>query len=255
MPSPFPGMNPYLEQSDLWQDFHNRYIGALGDALAALVRPRFFVKIEEHLLIHDHRDNTEEYTGNADVSVGSVSEIAGHGGGVGVLLAPVRVKVPVTEFERQPYLEIHDRQSREIVSVLELLSPGNKKNGALRRQYMYKRSRTLKSWASYVEIDLLRGGLRMPLEPPPTSDYYVMVSRYEDRPEVGCWPISLRDPLPTIPVPLPSPENEVLLDLQAIFHVVFDRAYYQDHIYSGKPAPRLSAEDAKWAASLIGPQS
>jgi hypothetical protein len=243
-------MNPYLEQSDVCQDFHNRYVSALGDALAALVRPRFFVKIEEHLFVHDERDESPEYTGNADVSVAS-EDPPENGSGVSVLTSPVRVKVLVPELERQPYLEIRDRQDRSIVAVVELLSPSNKKPGALRRQFLYKRSQVLCSWASYVEIDLLGGGLRVPFEPQPTSEYSVIVSRYEERPSVGLWPIGLREALPTIPVPLPGPVDHVKLDLQEVFHVVFDRAYYKDHIYGGKPMPSLSPADAAWAAGLI----
>jgi hypothetical protein len=248
-------MNPYLEQSDLWQDFHDRYVPALGDALAALVRPRFFVKIEEHLFVHDQRDDTEEYTGNADVSVGAPPGTGDNGGGVGVIVSPMRVKVHVPELERQPYLAILDRQSRQVVTVVEVLRPTNKKSGALRRQFLYKRSQILSRWASYVEIDLLRGGSRMPLEPPPTCDYCVISSRYEDRPEVPFWPIGLREPLPPIPVPLPPPMDQVILDLQAVLHTVYDRAFYKDHIYGGKINPPLSPADAAWAAALISANS
>jgi hypothetical protein len=49
MPSPFPGMNPYLEQPDAWQDFHQGYIARARDALAAQVLPKYFVKLEEHI--------------------------------------------------------------------------------------------------------------------------------------------------------------------------------------------------------------
>jgi hypothetical protein len=202
MPSPFPGMNPYLEQSHIWQDFHDRFVPALGDALAALVSPHFIVKIEEHLFLHDPRDDMSEHLGNADVSVASNGGAAERPQSTGVITSPKVVRLPIVDLERQPFLEIHDRQDK-VVSVIEVLSPSNKKSGPFRRQFIYKRAQVLVSWASYVEVDLLRGGERMPLEAAPASDYCVMVSRYEDRPDVGYWPIGLRDPLPTIPIPLP----------------------------------------------------
>lgn len=254
MPSPFPGMNPNLEQPDVWQDFHDRFVPALGDALAALVSPNFIVKIEEHVHVYDPRDSGEEYLGNADVAVASSGMGAENGNGGSVLTSPVMVRVPVAELEKQPYLEVVDGQDR-VVAIIEVLSPANKKPGPFRRQFIYKRSQILASWASYVEIDLLRGGERMPLEPPPASDNYVLVNRYEDRPEVNRWPIRLRDTLPPIPIPLPTPLGSITMDFQSILHTVYDRAYYKDRIYRGKPSPPLSPEDAAWAASLVPAKS
>jgi hypothetical protein len=80
-----------------------------------------------------------------------------------------------------------------------------------------------------------------------------MVSRVQDRPKVNFWPISLREPLPDIPIPLTSQFEPVQLDLQVVFQGVFDRAGYQDYIYESSPVPPLSPQDAAWAASLISP--
>jgi hypothetical protein len=247
-------MNPYLEQDDVWQDFHDRLIPALSDAIAPQVSPQFVVKIEEHLFIHEPAADQRFRVGNADVSVaqrpGATSPMRGS---QAVLNAPARIVLPAVEFERQPFLEIRDRQSRQLVAVIEVLSPSNKRPGPDRDQYVGKRANLLRSTAHLVEIDLLRAGPRFPLEQAPACDYYVMVSRAEERPAAGFWPLGLREPLPVVPVPLRPPWPDARLELQAILHTVYDRAYYKDYIYAGAPQPALGAADAAWAAALVTP--
>lgn len=109
---------------------------------------------------------------------------------------------PVVEIERESFVEIRDRRTRELITVIELLSPANKKPGPDREQYLAKRRQVLASPVHFVEIDLLRGGVRMPLEDFIECDYYAMVSRAEERPRAGVWAVSLADRLPEIPVPL-----------------------------------------------------
>jgi hypothetical protein len=251
MPSPFPGMNPFLEQPDASQDFHSRYVPALGDALAALVRPTFIVKIGEHVFIHEPSAEQRLLIGHADVSVFHPANGSGRNGGTATLPSPKMTRVPNVDFEKHLYLEVRDREDRKLVTVLEVLSPPNKKSGADREQYLAKRANLLHSDAHFVEIDLLRGEPRMPVEDATPCDYTIMVSRVEDRPDVNYWPLQLRDPLPAIPIPLRAPSSFVALDLQAVLHGVYDRAFYEDYIYRGKPTPLLSPEDTAWAASLI----
>src|SRR6202011_1559181 len=110
--------------------------------------------------------------------------------------------LPLQDIERVPFLEVRDRQGRELVAVIELLSPSNKRPGEDREQYLAKRRELLRSPAHLVEIDLLRGGPPMPLEDRPVCDYSVLVSRAERRPVAAFWPLRLRDRLPVIPIPL-----------------------------------------------------
>jgi Protein of unknown function (DUF4058) len=255
MPSPFPGMNPYLEQPDAWQDFHSRYVPALGDALAALVRPNFIVKIGEYMFIHEPPAEQRYLIGHADVSLSHPDNRPGRNGGTATLPSPVVTRIPNVDFEEHLYLEVRDRENRELVTTLEVLSPTNKKPGPDREQYLAKRANLLHSEAHFVEIDLLRSGSRMPVEDATICDYAIMVSRVEDRPNVNYWPLHLREPLPPIPIPLRAPQPFVTLDLQGVLHVVYDRAFYGDYIYRGKPSPPLRQDDASWAESLILPQS
>ena len=103
-----------------------------------------------------------------------------------------------------------------------------------------------------VELDLLRGGPRLPVDGLATCDYCVLVSRSEERPKVGLWPIGLRDRLPVIPIPLRVPDPDVRLDLQVALHRVYDAAKYAKRIYRGTPQPPLSPEDQAWAREILG---
>jgi Protein of unknown function (DUF4058) len=129
------------------------------------------------------------------------------------------VAPPDIVVEYQAYLEVRDRSSRELVTVLDLLSPTNK--GRHRDQYLRKRDQVLASTAHLVEIDLLRGGDPMPAPDRPGCDYLVTVSRAERRPEADFWPVRLRERLPVIPVPLRAPVQDATLDLQELLHRVY----------------------------------
>jgi len=206
MPSPFPGMNPFLEHPDIWGTFHARMLAAMADALSAQVRPDYLVHMEAH---------------------------------------------PWVDIERQRFLEVRDKRSRELVAAVELLSAVNKKPGPDHEQYLTKRAEILASPAHLVEIDLLRCGIAMPDRDRPASSYGVMVSRAEDRPAADFWPIDLRQPLPTIPVPLRPPTTDAILDLQQLLHHVYDHGTYAEEIYDRQPDPPLAAAELDWAEELL----
>ncbi len=218
MPSPFPGMNPYLEQNDVWEDFHGSFINHARDVLMELVGAHYFVKIVP-LAVPLH-------------------------------LAPLAVDVEIL-----CSLEIHDRRLRRVVTVLELLSPTNKASGPDRDDYLRKRNLLLMSPVNLVEIDLRRGGERPSPPVLPACDYYAMVARAQDWPQAGFWPIGLRERLPVIPIPVSPPDPEVPLDLQELLHRVYDAAGYKRYVYSDKPHPALRPADAEWAEQIARQQT
>jgi hypothetical protein len=231
-------MNPYLEQEYVWHDFHERFIPYLAEALAPqpVVKAGYVVRIHEHIFLHERSAEERSFFGRAHASVALSS----------------RGQAPaVIDQERLSYITVRDRRSREVVTVVELLSPMNKYAGPNREQSLAKRLVFLQSNVHLVEIDLLRGGPRMPLEGLPRCDYYVMVSRSESRPDVGLWPIRLHEPLPMVPVPLRAPDPDARLDLQALLHRVYDAAEYESDIYDTPPHPRLSPEDDAWAQAFV----
>jgi hypothetical protein len=245
-------MNPYLEQEDVWQDFHQSLIPRIREMLNEQVRPDYVVKVEEFLFIHELPEEERRHLGRGDVTVAWSGRTVDATASAGVLEAPTYARVPASEdMERHSYLEIRDRRNRQLITVIELLSPSNKKPGPDREQYLSKRRQIFASGVHLIEIDLLRGGPRLPMEELPECDYYVMVSRSEERPHAGIWPICLRDALPEIPVPLRSPAPDARLDLHDALNRLYDAAGYEDYIYSGYPSPALPPDDDAWARQLI----
>jgi Protein of unknown function (DUF4058) len=255
MPSPFPGMNPYLEQEDAWHDFHERFIPLMATILGGQLRPRYIVKIDEHVYFHEMTKESRRLVGRADVSLvqslgGPTPEPASRAA-MGVLQAPARVRLPAVDHERLSYVEIRDRRDRELVTVIEFLSPTNKLSGPDREQNLAKRMELLNGPAHLVEIDLLRGGLPRPADDRPNCAYSVLVSRVERRLDAEFWPISMRQRLPEIPIPVRSPDADARIDLQAILNQIYDDAGYADYIYEGMPRPNLSDNDAEWARQFV----
>lgn len=136
------------------------------------------------------------------------------------------------------------------MTAIEILSPVNKR--PLHQAYpgyLQKQRAILRSAAHLLEIDLLRGGVRPPLErPAPAAPYYVTLSRVERRPRVEVWPIQLADKLPILPVPLLSPDPDVPLDLGAIVAAVYERGGYTSLIdyRQPPPPPPLPDDEAQW---------
>lgn len=251
MPSPFPGMNPWLEQDDAWHDFHERFLPEAAVVLAQQLLPDFFVKIDEHVFVHELPPAPREQLGRPDLAITRGWAEPTGATQVGLLEAPAMISLLDVDVERISYLKILDRLSREVVCVVELLSPSNKRTGGDRDQYLAKRRQTLSSPAHFVEIDLLRGGPPMPADDRPRCDYSVMVSRVEMRPQAQFWPIDLRDRLPIVPVPAREPRPEARLDLQIVLDRIYDLAEYQYYVYGGRPDPPLSTADAAWAAEIL----
>ena len=153
---------------------------------------------------------------------------------------------------RETYLEVREPGSGEIVTVLEILSPKNKRPGEGRRAYEEKRRSVLASRTSLVEIDLLRAGDRMPvLGDVRSADYRILVSRGDRRPRSELYIFSLRDPIPRVLLPLRRGDSEPLIDVAAALGVIYDRASYDMSVdYAREPVPPLPEADREWARTV-----
>ena len=169
------------------------------------------------------------------------------------MVAPMEVIIPAyVDQIKSSFITIRTRDRKQVVTVIELLSPSNKKPGVDRDAYIGKRKELLASWTNLVEIDLHRAWPRMPWEGTPECDYAVAVCRHWRRPTVDFWPLTLTDPLPTIPIPLKEGDREVTLDLQAVVNQVYDDAGYENYLYGdAEPNPAFTDEQNAWAESLI----
>ena len=252
MPTPFPGMDPYLEQRALWPDVHNRLIVTLADDLAPRLRPRYVIAVEERTYRYDPGALT--FAGRPDLTVTRLNEPT-----VRYQAAPrprraevAVVELPMPDLARETYLEIRGRDER-VVTVLDILSPANKAPGEGRELYERKRRLVLDGLTNLVEIDLLRAGQPMAMsgngQP---SHYRILVSRGHARPWADLHYFSVRDPIPAFPLPLLPGEEEPQVALNSLLHALYDRAGYDLRIdYRGEPEPPLDEEDAPWAAALL----
>lgn len=192
MPSPFPGMDPWLEDPKHWPGVHTQLVTAIGDAMNASLPKNYYAEIEERLyvcqpddpvtrmivpdvIIREHQRILERASSTSVVTQGSTA----------TLQAPI--VEPLEIRERRVVIRTVDKN--RVVTVIELLSPANKTRGSKgRRHYIRKRNNVLDSSAHFVEIDLLRGGERFEgYTKLPPSDYLIAVSREPIRPTADWW--------------------------------------------------------------------
>ena len=266
MPSPFPGMNPFFEEPGAWEMFHAAYITNLLGTLAPRLPPGYFCKSAQLVFLLEPSAEERGMAGRAErrrpdtfVGAGSRGTSPAAGTVVAAAAAPTATAAfvfPDVVEERHRFLEIRrhfaDRRLGELVTVIEVLSPSNKAGGG-RSEYLAKRRELLDSEVNVLEIDLLRGGGPVAMDPEPEGDYRVALARPERRPRVEVWAWTLREPMPSVPVPLKPADGQVPLDLQAALHGAHDQAGFAAWLYDHGTAlitPPLSPEDAAWAEEL-----
>jgi hypothetical protein len=261
MPTPFPGMDPYLERPGVWEEVHTRLLVAIADALGPQVRPKYRVGVEQRTYLAVITPDEYELVGKPDVLVTAsrrqaqfVQETAPT-----VSLAPKIAELPMPEEITERYLEVRDVVTGEVITAIELLSPTNKLTRDGRAQYERKRTTVLGSATHFIEIDLLRRGEPFPFwvrDGDAQSDYRIIVSRAQDRPQAVVYLFTIRDPIPDIPVPLQPGDAEPSVALNRLLHDVYDRAGYDlavDYRQS-PPPPQMAAQDVQWMQQLLHSQ-
>jgi hypothetical protein len=248
-------MDPWLERPTICADVHASLIFALRRQLVPQVSPRYAVAIERRVYLLDE-DDPARVVYVPDVSVARGDGAARHGSTSGGASAPSAVLVTVTQEPevRESRLVVMTLPERHVVTAIEVLSPTNKTPGSRGRdEYQAKRRDVLRSDASLVEIDLLRGGQRVVTgEAVPGGDYLAHVSRHTGRPRGEVWVWGLRDSLPRLPVPLRDGDPEAILDLGQALATVYDECDYV-HLaeYAVPPVPPLSPSDEAWARDRL----
>lgn len=255
MPTPFPGMDPYLERRGLWEDVHTRLIVAIAEAIAPQIRPRYRVAVEQRTYLDVLAPH--ELIGRPDVLLIGVREprVAYDAPVAPLEAGTYEGELPWVDEVFERYLEIRSAPDNEVVTVIELLSHSNKSSQRGREQYERKRLTVLASMSNLVEIDLLRAGDPMPMRIAGNghrSDYRVVVSRHRQRPRAAVHLFNVRNVIPDVTIPLRRGEPEPALALNQVLHDLYDRAGYDLAIDYGQPAePPLAEADAEWAAQLI----
>ncbi|MGB7087543.1 MAG: DUF4058 family protein [Phormidesmis sp.] len=262
MASPFPGMDPYLEQPAFWSSFHTRLMVAIADALAADLRPKYYIEVETRSYMDTPEG--ELLIGIPDAVVLKDSQLddsirtepAQPTSSVALERSPVPVTLPVPVEVKERFLEIRKVSDDTVITVIELLSPANKRPGKGRDTYEAKRLSVLGSQSHLVEIDLLRANPPMSIKSANgLSDYYILVSIARQRPQAQLYPFTLKETLPKFLMPLQGMEETITVDMQTIFAGVCERASYPSRISYGQPipAPALSSENPVWAEALLKP--
>ncbi|HEY9751411.1 MAG TPA: DUF4058 family protein, partial [Coleofasciculaceae cyanobacterium] len=185
MPSPFPGMDPYLEDAFIWREVHNRLVVAIANDLGARLRPKYYAAIETRTYLEDESDGVLVGIPDAIVFASTAQSEAATATLATVelpALQPQRVQLlePIAVKER--FLEVRTVKTHEVVTVIEVLSPKNKR-GDGRISYLKKRQAIFESQTHLVEIDLLRAFQPMPVSGAKGLwDYRILVSDAAQRP-------------------------------------------------------------------------
>ena len=251
--SPFPGMDPYLEQH--WRDVHHSLCTYARDALQPQLRPRFLARLEERLIVETESDDSRSIYPDVKIIERRPNRRPPRETGGGVAVAePLRIRGEI-EPVYEGFIQIIDGSTgKQLVTVIEILSPSNKFPGPNQKAYRQKQQELAEAKISLVEIDLLRDGdwmVQSRRDRVPPSHYRVSVHRGWMEDECEYYPIYLHEPLPAFKIPLRQEDADVRLDLQAILDQTYINGAYDAINYRLDPVPPLSAKDAEWANALL----
>lgn len=256
MPSPFPGMDPYLEQFVFWSSFHQRLLVAIADAIGPKLRPNYYAEVETRIYLDDQDE--ELLVGIPDALVmrsdrADVVSSSNQDAPLATQMRPMQVQLPMAMEVKERYLEVREVGTDAVVTVMEVLSPKNKRRGEGRTIYEKKRRTVLNSLSHLVEIDLLRSGTPMAMIGATATLYRLLVSRASSRPTADLYGFNLRDAMPSFPLPLKPPDADLVVNLQEIFVGVYDRASYDLRLdyHQPVPPPALVEADQQWADTLL----
>ncbi len=255
MPSPFPGMDPYLE-GYLWPDVHSALAHKIRQQLAPQVQPEYVARIEISVL------EDESFTADVGVMYPDVEVIKTQRPSAPadiprtakpvITAAPMTLSLPEV---RLTHVEIRDAAHNQLVTSIEIISPVNKREPHLSR-YRQKRIRLRQADVHLLEIDLLRRGMRVwEYDGMPENVPYLIVLTRSGARHMEIWPIDLQARLPVLPVPLRPPHEDAALDLQSALSALYDEAYYHLSIdyHQEPPPPELSGQEREWMHTLIEP--
>ena len=261
MPSPFPGMNPYLDNPTLWSQVHTHLIVAIAEQMNPILRPKYRMSMEQRVYAETDNDDSWGLVGIPDNVVFSPSsnpsDTSSNVAIASPKVEPLTVSIPQTKTVKEWYLQVKNVETQEVVTVIEILSPTNKKVGEGRNQYLRKREQLLMSLTHLIEIDLLRKGERMPMniDPTITSNYRIIISRSDRRPQAELYAFHLAPEIPSIPLPLKPEDQEPLIPLQDLLHSLYEKGSYDLAInYQQQNWEKLSDNEQVWINNLLQEQ-
>lgn len=257
--SPFPGMDPYLEQD--WLDVHSRLVTYICDQLQEQLPLELCARMESRVIVANDAGD-EPRVRHPDVHV---AEVRGGGAAVAVLELPQAATIEPDLFlieargepATQRFIEIVDSHTRSrVVTAIELISPSNKLPGLGRKLYLAKREECLLAGVNVVETDLTRGGNRLSILeglgqilPLPT---YVGCVRRATRPDViAVYLMPLDRPLRPMRIPLRATDEDVVLHLQPLVAQAYDRGRYGNLDYAQPLDPPFTQDEAAFVEQVL----
>ena len=253
MPSPFPGLDPFIE-GQRWPSFHTMLIAEFVRRLGRTLRPKYVCVVEERVYFERFDDPADFRRPDLQLALDPQRRRRVTARTAVAVAEPEIRETPATVEETERLIHVLTLPGKELVAVLEVLSPSNKRRGSEgRAQYLQTRASVMATNAHLVEVDLLRGGAPLPARPPlGPGQGGVLVSPGDERPQVLVYACPLRMPLPTVSIPLCGDEPPATLDLQAAYAEVYEDLAFEDSLDRTIPLdPPLSPEDAAWVAERL----
>jgi len=224
MPSPFPGMDPYLEGEKLWPAFQHQLVACLYQTLLPGLVDRYRARV-------GHRRYATEQA----------------------LFTSI-----IREEHEEEFIEIRQRNDSRLITLVDVVSPTNKTTSAGRAAYLEKRKEAKSSNSNLVEIDLVLQGQPMldySREGLPDWDHAVTVTRATQPERYEIYTATLQKKLPKFRLPLAADDRDTVLDLQTVFSRCFDQANFMGQIdYLREPPTRVAADDRKWIDEMLRQQ-
>jgi hypothetical protein len=221
MPSPFPGMDPYLEDPAIWPVFHHQLVMCLYQVLLTELVNRYRARVCQRQYV------TEQ-----------------------ALFTSV-----LREEHHEDYLEIRTRNDGRLVTLLDVVSPCNKLTREGREAYLAKRKEGRAANANLVELDLILQGQPMldyARDGLPDWDHLITVTRSTQPERYEIYTTTLQKPLPSFKLPLAPDDKDTTLHLQQGFTRCYEQGGFMAKIdYEKDPPQVLKDEDRRWVRQLL----
>ncbi len=247
----FPGMDPYLE-GYLWPDVHSGLAFVTKELLIPQLPEGYTVRTELYAVVDtEWQEDLGILYPDVEVRKSKLEEPAG---AYDAAFTPPTAVVDQANgiSNRIPSVYIRHRKNQQLITVIEYLSPVNKRSPG-RADYLEKRAKLQQAKVNLLEIDLIRRGERVFQHPQiEEASYAACLYRSEDSRNY-LWAIRLDQALPVLPVPLLDGEEDVKLPLQKVLNTLFERSCYEREIdYSQPPPPPpLQPGQTDWIGSLL----
>ncbi len=224
MPSPLPGMDPYLEDDALWPVFHHQLVMCMYQLLLPVLVDRYRARVNQRHYV------TEQ-----------------------ALFTSI-----VREEHHEDFIEVRQRSDGRLITLVDVVSPANKVTPAGRCAYLDKRREGKNANANLVELDLVLQGqptLEYSRDGLPDWDYAVTVTRSTQPERYEIYTATLQKRLPRFRLPLASDDRDQVVDLHTAFTRCYDQGGFAAKIdYGRDPALPLNSEDRQWLQEVLKQQ-